>query len=195
VFDAIVLAGGGATRLGGADKASIKVGGAALLDRVVDAASAAASIIVVGPRRDVTTDMTTQVQWCREDPIGAGPVAAIATGLEHVRQQVTLLLAADLPWIAGAVDPLVNALEAQSGNVAVLVDATGRINFLAAAWRTPALRRALQAVGDPNGAAVRGLYSDVEAITISDDAGWATDCDTWDDIERARSAALDWRHR
>jgi hypothetical protein len=57
------------------------------------------------------------------------------------------------------------------------------------------LRRAIAAVGNPNGAAVRALYSDVDTIVISDDAGWATDCDTWSDIDRARSAALDWRQR
>ncbi|WP_438949006.1 NTP transferase domain-containing protein, partial [Streptomyces harbinensis] len=37
VFDAIVLAGGAARRLGGADKAAVTVGGRPLLDRVLDA--------------------------------------------------------------------------------------------------------------------------------------------------------------
>jgi molybdopterin-guanine dinucleotide biosynthesis protein A len=189
VFDAVVLAGGSAARLDGADKPGIEVDGSSLLERVIDAVRAAASVIVVGPPRDVSVE----VRWCREDPAGAGPVAAIAAGLEHVRSGTTVLLAADLPWIAGAVDPLTRALSAGSGDVAVLVDTSGRTNYLAAAWHTPALRQAVLTIGDPNGAPVRALYRDALAIELRDDMGWATDCDTWSDIERARSAAPGWR--
>lgn len=46
---AIVLAGGRGSRLGGADKASIEIGGRMLLDHVLDAVEWCAPIIVVGP--------------------------------------------------------------------------------------------------------------------------------------------------
>ncbi|NEC15321.1 NTP transferase domain-containing protein, partial [Streptomyces sp. SID8014] len=40
-FDAVVLAGGGARRLGGVDKPGLRVGGRALVDRVLAACAAA----------------------------------------------------------------------------------------------------------------------------------------------------------
>ncbi|MEU9382801.1 NTP transferase domain-containing protein, partial [Streptomyces sp. NPDC048279] len=40
-YDAIVLAGGAARRLGGADKPSVRVGGRPLLDRVLTACAGA----------------------------------------------------------------------------------------------------------------------------------------------------------
>ena len=50
MFDAILLAGGGA-RLGGADKPGLEVGEISLLDRVVAAVAGTARIVVVGPER------------------------------------------------------------------------------------------------------------------------------------------------
>ncbi|WP_165840672.1 NTP transferase domain-containing protein, partial [Streptomyces scopuliridis] len=50
-YDAIVLAGGAAKRLGGADKPGVRVGGRSLLDRVLAACEGAARTVVVGGRR------------------------------------------------------------------------------------------------------------------------------------------------
>ncbi|MBT2472738.1 NTP transferase domain-containing protein, partial [Streptomyces sp. ISL-66] len=50
-YDAIVLAGGAARRLGGADKPGLLVGGRPLLDRVLDACADARTTVVVGGRR------------------------------------------------------------------------------------------------------------------------------------------------
>ncbi|MEL3949629.1 NTP transferase domain-containing protein, partial [Streptomyces sp. LNU-CPARS28] len=46
-FDAVVLAGGRAARLGGADKPGVRVGGRALLDRVLAACAGAGTTVVV----------------------------------------------------------------------------------------------------------------------------------------------------
>ncbi len=56
-FDAIVLAGGRAARLGGADKPALRVGGSSLLGAVVSAAAAAGAgrCIIVGPPRPGVT--------------------------------------------------------------------------------------------------------------------------------------------
>ena len=48
-FDAIVLAGGQGSRLGGVDKAELKVGGVRLLDRALTACRGASTTVVVGP--------------------------------------------------------------------------------------------------------------------------------------------------
>ncbi|NJP68904.1 NTP transferase domain-containing protein, partial [Streptomyces spiramenti] len=44
-FDAVVLAGGAGRRLGGADKAAVRVGGRTLLDRVLTASRAARATV------------------------------------------------------------------------------------------------------------------------------------------------------
>ncbi|MFF1746700.1 NTP transferase domain-containing protein, partial [Streptomyces mirabilis] len=50
-YDAVVLAGGAARRLGGADKPGLRVGGRPLLDRVLAAcATAATTVVVAAPR-------------------------------------------------------------------------------------------------------------------------------------------------
>jgi molybdopterin-guanine dinucleotide biosynthesis protein A len=185
MYDAIVLAGGTARRLGGVDKPQLRVDGRSLLDRVVDAVAAAHRIVVVGPAQPVGREVT----FCREDPPGAGPVAAIATALPLTSLDVVVVLAADLPWIALAVVPLLDALPASG--VAMLTDAAGRPNHLAAAWWRADLVRALAMLGDPADAAVRALVAAVEQVHVTDRDGWGRDCDTWDDLAQARSAGKD----
>lgn len=179
-FDAVVLAGGGSRRMGGVDKTSLYVGEATLLDRVLAAVPAASTVVVVGPSRPVTRE----VVWAREDPPGSGPVAALRTGLARVSSPYVVLLAADLPFLTEkVVDRLLAGLE---GDGALLVDDTGRDQYLCSAWRTDALRRADLTV-DRLGSVVQGL--DVTRLDVAVAPGvpgpW-TDCDTPADLERAR---------
>jgi molybdopterin-guanine dinucleotide biosynthesis protein A len=136
--------------------------------------------VAVGPVRDTRARVT----WCREDPPGAGPVAAIAAGLAQVDADTVVVLAADLPWIAPAVPVLIAHLD--DADVAVLVDTGGRRNYLAAAWRHETLARAITAIGDPAGAGARELFRSVEVIEVPDPSGWGNDCDTWADVDEAR---------
>ena len=77
-FDAIILAGGRSSRLGGVPKSGLIFDGATLLERSLRAADAAGRIVVVGPDPG---DLPDGVLSCREDPPFAGPAAAIAAGL------------------------------------------------------------------------------------------------------------------
>jgi molybdopterin-guanine dinucleotide biosynthesis protein A len=185
VYDAILLAGGRASRLGGVDKPQLTIGSRTLLDRVIDAVSDARQVVVAGPRQAVGRD----VVFCREAPPGGGPVAAVAAALPHISADVVVILAADLPAIAPAVPALLAALP-ESGT-ALLVDETGRPNYLASAWRRADLLRAMQSLGDPAGRAMRALAGGVERVEVADPAGWGRDCDTWDDLEDARARLED----
>jgi molybdopterin-guanine dinucleotide biosynthesis protein A len=185
VFDAIVLAGGQATRLGGADKPALALGDRSLLERVLAAVDDADRVIVVGPTRPLTSVRRT-VQWCREEPAGGGPVAGLAAGLRHVTADVVVTLAADLPSIAPAVPPLLAALAAGTADWAALVDDGGRVNYLAAAWRRAALQRAMAGLGELSGASMRALTSAVPLAPVPDTQGWGLDCDTWGDVDEAR---------
>lgn len=183
VYDALVLAGGSARRLTGADKPAQLVGGRSLLQRAVSAVGDADRIVVVGPRRP----LDREVMWCREDPPGGGPLAAIAAGLALTSAEVVVVLAADLPHVAPAVPVLVRTIADSATDVAMLVDETGRANHLAAAWRRDRLAAALASIGSPAGAAVRSLLSGARATYVPDEAGWGLDCDTWADLAAARA--------
>lgn len=185
MYDAIVLAGGTARRLGGVDKPAVEVGGHTLLDRALAAVPDAGRVVVVGPRRTVAAD----VVWCRESPPGGGPVAALAAGLGATSADVVVTLAADLPFVAPGVAALLAGLsDAPDVGAAFLVDAGARVNYLAGAWRRAALRAALDAVGPTDNTAMRALVAETTWVTVPDAGGWTRDCDTWDDLAAAREA-------
>jgi molybdopterin-guanine dinucleotide biosynthesis protein A len=77
-FDAVILAGGKSTRLGGVPKAGLKYDGATLLQRALAAAYGAGRVVVVGPDPGTLPYGTLTA---REDPPFAGPAAAIEAGL------------------------------------------------------------------------------------------------------------------
>jgi molybdopterin-guanine dinucleotide biosynthesis protein A len=186
-YDALILAGGAARRLGGVDKPGLLVGGTSLLDRVLVAVAGAARVVVVGPRRTTPSS----VFWCQEDPPGGGPVAALAAGLESVTADRVVLLAADLPFVTRAV--VARLLEAADGrDGALAVDHNGRDQLLLGAWSTAALRRALptKPAGARLGTAVAGL--DAARVSLPTEPGepfpWL-DCDTADDLAVTRGMA------
>ncbi len=180
-FDAVILAGGRGSRMGGPAKPLHKLAGWPMLDHVQLACSAASRQIVVGASRIGIGEPL----FCREQPAGSGPVAAISAGLRHVQQPVMLVLAADLPFIAEALGPLRALLAGGSADATALVDPTGRINYLAAAWRTAALYAALDRLGDPAGRPVRALYDSVEVSYLPDFDAFGADCDTPADLQLA----------
>lgn len=111
-YDAVVLAGGAARRLGGTDKPAVTVGGRALIDRVLAAcAGARTTVVVSGPRT-----CARPVVRVHEEPPGGGPVAALDAGLRHTAQDLVLVLSADLPFLDRAtVERLVAALDTGAG--------------------------------------------------------------------------------
>jgi molybdopterin-guanine dinucleotide biosynthesis protein A len=182
-YDVIVLAGGEARRLGGADKPALLVAGRPLLDHVLAGCAGARRRIVVGPRRVCAYD----VLWCREDPPGGGPVAGIAAGLAHAEEELVVVLAADMPFVGTAVPALVAAVAGHEG--AVLVDATGRDQPLAGAYRRAALAARLAAcasAGGGRGVPMYRLVAGLDLARVPDSGEAGTDCDTWADVDRVR---------
>nr|WP_053142595.1 NTP transferase domain-containing protein [Streptomyces ambofaciens] len=189
-----MLAGGAARRLGGADKPGLRVGGRALLDRVLAAcAGARTTVVVAGPR-----PTARPVTWAREDPPGGGPLAALAAGLGHTSAEHVLVLSADLPFLAEpTVGHLLSALAAGDVDGVLLTDADGRDQPLVAAYRARALRRELAALtrdgADLSGLPLRRLTGALR-LTRVPDAVASFDCDTWDDIATARARIREHGH-
>ncbi|ARP71120.1 molybdenum cofactor guanylyltransferase [Streptomyces pluripotens] len=193
-YDAVVLAGGAARRLGGADKPGLRVGGRALLDRVLTACAGACTTVVVAvPRATVRP-----VRWVREEPPGAGPVAALEAGLRLITAERAVVLSADLPFLGqAALERLLAALRDTDADGALLTDSTGREQPLVAAYRTGALRRELAALtvahGGLTGLPLRRLTGALRLIRVPDPLA-SFDCDTWDDIANARARIREHGH-
>lgn len=196
-FDALVLAGGSSTRLG-ADKTRLTIGGTSLLDRVLAAVRDAARVIVVGDERPTTRP----VLWLREHPPGAGPAAAVVTGLAEVRADVVVVLAGDLAMVdAGTVGRLLDALggpDDDAGDIhgstgasdgALLTDQVGRRQHLTGAHRTAALRRAAAARESWTDAAMHLLLAPLSISPVAPHANEAHDVDTPADLAAAVESA------
>ena len=184
-YDAIVLSGGRGSRIGGG-KAERRLGDWPLLDHVLVATSGATQRLVVGPARRGLGEP----HFVQEVPAGSGPLAGIAAAVPELRRPLVAVLAADLPFVRAALGPLRAALSAAPGaGAAALVDLSGRVNYLAALWRTEALRNALDRLGDPTGQPVRalysGLYSTSELLQVADFDEAGADVDTPDDLRAA----------
>ncbi|MEU5050678.1 NTP transferase domain-containing protein [Streptomyces sp. NPDC021096] len=193
VYDAVVLAGGAARRLGGADKPAVRVGGRSLLDRVLGACGGAARTVVVGPRRPTVRP----VIWAREEPPGGGPLAGLAAGLRHVRAERVLVLSADLPFLGeDAVRALLAGLEGAGAGAegVVVVDGDGREQPLVGAYRSEPLLRELGLLvaehGTLGGLPLRLLTAELALGRLHHPTA-SFDCDTWEDIGTARARIRD----
>jgi molybdopterin-guanine dinucleotide biosynthesis protein A len=183
----MVLAGGASSRMGtaSADKAMLDVGGVRLLDRVLAAVAGAEQTVVVGPRRPTKWP----VVFTTEDPPGSGPAAAIVHGLDRITAPIVVILATDVPFAVTAVPKLLGALAGQAqADAAMLVDESGRRQLLIAAYRADALRR--NAAGHEwLGASVRRLTGGLTVIEVAAAELEALDCDTPEQLTRARESA------
>jgi molybdopterin-guanine dinucleotide biosynthesis protein A len=216
-FDAVVLAGGRASRLGGADKPGLVVGARTLLASVVAAADSAGArrIVVVGPARPELAD---RAAFVREDPPESGPVPALRRGLAQVSAPTVAVLAADLPFLrARHLRILLGAWPAEPArhgapvSGVIMVDDGGRRQWLAGCWRTAVLKTAMRAY---SGNSLHGLLEPLEPALLTpaqldpaqldpaqldparsrydlargEPPPWL-DCDTADDLTRARRLA------
>lgn len=193
VFDAVVLAGGRAERLCGADKAALEVDGLPLLERALTAVSDARHVVVVGDERPVSREVT----WVRETPRYGGPVAATYAGLDaltrdspvqmgreigskttHSHRTIPIVvLAVDMPDVTGeTVGRLVEGATGYDG--AVLVD--GGRRHLAFAVSGAALDRVRPV--PTTGGAMRNLWSALDLAEVAARGDEAHDVDRWSDL-------------
>ncbi|OKJ26761.1 MULTISPECIES: NTP transferase domain-containing protein [unclassified Streptomyces] len=187
-YDAIVLAGGAAARLGGADKPGIRVGGRTLLDRVLAACAGASTTVVVGGRRPTARAVT----WTREVPQGGGPLAALDAGVRRTGAERVLVLSADLPFLEeSTVAALLDAVGDGEREGALCTDQEGRDQPLVAVYRAEPLRRELALIamehGGLSGLPLRLLTEELDLVRVPAGPLASFDCDTWEDIAQARA--------
>lgn len=177
-FCAVVLAGGTAARLGGADKASIELHGRTLLEHALDAVVDAAEVVVVGD--PVPTERP--VTFCRESPRYGGPVAALLTGADALLRapRTVGVLAVDMPHV-GALTfrRLHEAAEGRDGAVLAGPDGRRQLALVLDAARLAAVRPDHEA---QHGMAVHRLLGPLDLAEVAALGEEHRDVDTWSDL-------------
>jgi molybdopterin-guanine dinucleotide biosynthesis protein A len=184
---AVILSGGGATRLGGADKSSLEHDGRSLLDHALDAVAAAGHVVVVGPEQPTSRPVT----FTRELPAGGGPLAGLSAGVAALRRptELVLVLAVDMPHVTDeTVARLVAAMDDDDPGLdgAWLVDGTGR-RQLAGVVRSSLV----PTPGDAYGVPMRRLMERERTVDVAAVGHEAQDIDTWEDVARLRGEGTD----
>jgi molybdopterin-guanine dinucleotide biosynthesis protein A len=179
---AVVLTGGGAVRLDGADKASIELGGLTLLEHALGALLDIDEVVVVGDPVPTTRPVT----FTREDPAGGGPAAGVLAGLRAFarRPDVLVVLAVDMPLVTSStVRRLTEALEHDG---AILIDDSRRVQYLCAAYRTDALDAVRPSYEEEHGLSMRDLVGRLRLDQVAAFGPESRDLDTWSDLRDLR---------
>lgn len=188
-WNAVVLAGGRASRLGGVAKPLIEVGGRSMLATAIAAADGAQRVVAVG-RVPVPPGVLQTV----EDPPYGGPAAALSAGLATLDGSApwTLVLASDLPGADQAV-PLLLGAAAEEPTTDPPVDGIcfrdleGYPQWLLAIYRSSALQRAVDAV-ETRDLSMRQLLAPLTLRFLPGHPDLTGDCDTWADVYAANAA-------
>ena len=187
-WDAIIVAGGRARRLGGIDKTALVWHGRTLLDGVLAAAAGARSICVVGSDAILPDSVLRTV----ERPRWGGPAAAIVAGLETLIGAAgadadgdwIVMLAGDLVRPGEAVTALLAELDGQVADGVITVDAGGRRQPLLALYRRAALVAAAAALGPAENLSVMSLIGGLTLHELHLPEALSDDVDTPADAAR-----------
>lgn len=180
---AVVLAGGTAVRLDGADKASVELGGRTLLEHALAALADVDEVVAVMP---VCVPTSRPVTVTLEDPPHGGPAAGLLTGVAALSRPAAyvVVLAVDMPWVTAAtVRRLRDAAAGRDG--ALLVDATGR-RQLAGVIDGPALAAVDPGVEGRHGLPLHRLLAGLDLAEVPAQGREGRDIDTWADLRDER---------
>lgn len=114
-LSALILAGGKATRFGGAAKHELVVDGVTIFERQVAVLRPRVEEIIVSSPRDIAG-----YRCVRDAHPGAGPLAGIAAGLAACRTPWLLVIAGDMPYVSGElIDRMIAARDQQAVGIRI----------------------------------------------------------------------------
>ncbi len=137
----VILAGGRARRMGGRDKALLRLGGRAFIERLLDEVRGFPEILLsVGAaglreRMPATTLPITEIV---DDAPGNGPLQGLAQALARCRSDALLALAVDMPLFRKGVAGYLAAFLRGDADAVVAKDREGRRHPLCAVYRKSA---------------------------------------------------------
>jgi len=189
---AAILAGGRARRMGGADKASLTVGRARIIDRQLAALSTVADDIRI-VCNDPTRYGAVGVRVIPDAIPDAGPLGGIYSALLDARHERVLVVACDLPFVTAALLERLVEESREAADAEAVVPRSGRgleplcalyAKACTAAVRTRIERGRLEVVGLLE--AVRTRILEPDALAPYDQGALFENVNTPHDYERAR---------
>lgn len=191
-YDAVVLAGGRASRLNGISKPFLVFNGKTLLSQALSAVATAHRVVIVG---EIPAPIIGEfhgdprITTCCETPQFSGPVAALAAGITALDAEFPhsttnpylAVLAADLPQSAAAIPVLLAEIystpsPATAAGV-IAVDSSGTPQYLLGVYHRQLLTKALRSA-DPIGRSMRSLVAELSLATLQLPDLWCADVDT-----------------
>ena len=172
-MNAIILTGGTSKRFG-SDKSQAKIQGKSLLEYLSHGLE---NLIIVGPETSIPA------KYVREEPIGSGPVAAIAAAMLEVDSDLVAIYATDMPFAPRITSQLVSALK---NDAAVAIDCDGKLQPLAAIYRSSKLRSALASYESVENQSVKSLIAKlvIDEVPVVE-TEYLMDIDTQEDLLKA----------
>ena len=160
----IILLSGGDSKRFGSDKSQALIAGNTLLS-IIKYQLDSAEIIEVGSE------------------VKGGPVAAISAAIERVDSELVAIFATDMPFAPRFLPELKAAL---INDAALPLDETGRLQPLAAIYRTNSLKQALTALKQKENASMQSLLTHlkIDAVVVNSPE-LLIDIDTEADLVRA----------
>ena len=136
----VIFAGGRATRLGGANKALLEVGGRTILRRILDELGPLAGERIAVAQDAELTVHAADLQVAIDPAPHAGVLPALAGGLAAATGDVCLAVACDMPFVsAGLFAHLLEVLEGEGVDVVIPHDDEGLQPLHAVYRRGPVL--------------------------------------------------------
>ena len=172
-MNTIILTGGTSERFG-SDKSQSKIQGKSLLEYLSHGLE---NLIIVGPETSIPA------KYVREEPIGSGPVAAIAAAMLEVDSDLVAIYATDMPFAPRITSQLVSALK---NDAAVAIDCDGKLQPLAAIYRSSKLRSALASYESVENQSVKSLIAKlvIDEVPVVE-TEYLMDIDTQEDLLKA----------
>ncbi len=181
IHDAIVLAGGRGSRLGGVDKATVVVAGQTLLERSLTAVNSARETVFVGH-----SPVPEPIRRTLEDPPDGGPVAGIIAGFQLLvaGAEWILVLAVDQPAADQVIPKILSTMTSAPADVDAICtfDDEDFPQWLLAAYRRDAIAQAAKSHAPGHGVSMKRFTSKMSFYRI--ESALAGDIDTWDDHKR-----------
>ncbi len=176
---AVILTGGTASRMGGADKAALGYAGRSLLERALAAVAIANETVVVGPPLETSRPVT----FVREHPPLGGPAAGLLAGVDALTREVSwvVVLAVDMPLVDA--DTVGRLTEAAAGHDGAFLLGVDHRRQLAGVLAAAALERVRPARGTESGLPMHRLLATLDLADVAAAGAEARDVDTWDDYE------------
>lgn len=179
-FCVVVLAGGTAARMDGADKASVELAGRTLLEHAIEACVDAEEVVVVGAAVPTTRPVTFTV----EDPRRGGPVAGLLAGREALSRRPRLLgvLAVDMPHVGPRTFRRLRAAAAGHDGAFLHEPGSGGRRQLAGVLDAARLDAVAPPLEERHGMPLHRLLDRLHLAAVEAVGDEAVDVDTWADL-------------